>query len=92
MKHAVEIVLTLSATFKASADQQSIDAKTEISLSLDMTTYFHKSRPEGPRCVCSMLCVCTLDGLNAEHKFRVCVNRMSLYGRMSHHFHCTVNY
>ncbi len=42
MKHAVEIVWTLSATFKASADQQSIDAKTEISLSLDMTTYFHK--------------------------------------------------
>ncbi len=42
MKHAVEIILTLSATFKASADQQSIDAKTEISLSLDMTTYFHK--------------------------------------------------
>ncbi len=27
MKHAVEIILTLSATFKGSADQQSVDAK-----------------------------------------------------------------
>ncbi len=42
MKHAVEIFLTLSATFKGSADQQSIDAQTEISFSLDMTTYFLK--------------------------------------------------
>ncbi len=42
MKHAIEIILSLSATFKALADQQSIDAKTEISLSLDMTTYFFK--------------------------------------------------
>ncbi len=42
MKHAVEIILTLSATFKGSADQQSVDGKTEISLSLDMTTYFLK--------------------------------------------------
>ncbi len=42
MKHAVEIILTLSATFKGSADQQSVDAQTEISLSLDMTTCFHK--------------------------------------------------
>ncbi len=41
MKHT-EIILTLSATFKGSADQQSAEAKTEISLSLDMTTYFHK--------------------------------------------------
>ncbi len=29
-KHAVEIIFTLSATFKGSADQQSVDAKTEI--------------------------------------------------------------
>ncbi len=28
MKHAVEIISTLSATFKASADQQTVDAKT----------------------------------------------------------------
>ncbi len=24
------------------------------------------------RCVFTAVCVCTLDGLNAEHKFRVC--------------------
>ncbi len=35
-------------------------------------------------CVCSLLCVCTLDGLNAEHKFRVWV---TILGRMSCHFH-----
>ncbi len=32
--------------------------------------------------VCSLLCVCTLDGLNAEHKFRVWV---TILGRMSRH-------
>ncbi len=31
-------------------------------------------------CVCSLLCVCTLDGLNAEHKFRVWV---TILGHMS---------
>ncbi len=30
MKHAVEIILTLSATFKGSADQQSVNAKTYL--------------------------------------------------------------
>ncbi len=30
MNHTVEIILTLSATFKGSADQQSIDAKTSL--------------------------------------------------------------
>ncbi len=35
------------------------------------------------RCVCSLLCVCTLDGSNAEHKFRVWV---TILGRMSRHF------
>ncbi len=42
MKHAVEIILTLITAFKASADQQSVDAQTDISLSLDITTYFLK--------------------------------------------------
>ncbi len=32
--------------------------------------------------VCSLLCVCTLGGLNAEHKFRVGV---TILGRMSLH-------
>ncbi len=41
MTHAVEIILTLSATFKGRAPQ-SDDAQTDISLSLDMTTYFLK--------------------------------------------------
>ncbi len=36
-------------------------------------------------CVYSLLCVCTLDRLNAEHKFRVWV---TILGRMSRHFHC----
>ncbi len=35
--------------------------------------------------VCSLLCVCTLDGLNAEHEFRVWV---TVLGRMSHHLKC----
>ncbi len=42
MTSAVEIILTLSTTFKGSVYQQSVDAKTEISLSLDMTTCFLK--------------------------------------------------
>ncbi len=32
------------------------------------------------------VCVCTLDGLNAEHQFRVWV---TILGRMSRHFHIT---
>ncbi len=35
-------------------------------------------------CVCSLLCVCTLDGINAEHKFQVWV---TILGHMSRHFH-----
>ncbi len=42
MTRVIEIIFTLSATLKGSADQQSIDAQTEISLSLDMTTCFLK--------------------------------------------------
>ncbi len=34
-------------------------------------------------CVFTAVCVCTLDGLNAEHKFRVWV---TILGRMSHQF------
>ncbi len=37
--------------------------------------------------VCSLLCVCTLDGLNAEHEFRVWV---TILGRMSRHFIITL--
>ncbi len=47
MTHAVEIILTLSATFKASADQQIVDAQIEISLSLDMTTKISINSLEG---------------------------------------------
>ncbi len=39
-------------------------------------------------CVCSLLCVCTMDGLNAEHKFRVWV---TILGRMSRHFSLSQN-
>ncbi len=35
-------------------------------------------------CVCSLLCVCTLDGINADHKFWVWV---TILVRMSCHFH-----
>ncbi len=40
------------------------------------------------RCVYSLLCVCTLDGLNVEHKFRVWV---TIFGRMSRHFHFSLS-
>ncbi len=44
----------------------------------------HKWLPTAPgvcsQCVCSLLCVCNLDGLNAEPKFRVWV---TILGRMS---------
>ncbi len=44
----------------------------------------HKWLPTAPGvCVCSLLCVCTLDGLNVEHKFRVWV---TILGCMSRHF------
>ncbi len=50
----------------------------------------HKWLPTAPgvclRCVCSLLWVCTLDGLNAEHKFRVWVTKL---GHMSRHFKFT---
>ncbi len=35
-------------------------------------------------CVCVCVCVSTLDGINAEHKFRVWV---TILGHMSRHFH-----
>ncbi len=38
MKHAVEIILTLSATFKGSADQQCVDSKTDFAF-----LYIHDS-------------------------------------------------
>ncbi len=42
------------------------------------------------QCVCVFtVCVCTLDGLNAEHEFRVWV---TILGRMSRHFHLKVLY
>ncbi len=44
----------------------------------------HKWLPTAPG-VCSLLCVCTLNRLNAEHKFRVWV--LDILGRMSLHFH-----
>ncbi len=45
----------------------------------------HKWLPTAPGCVwcvCSLLCVCTLDGLIAEHELRVWV---TILGRMSLH-------
>ncbi len=42
----------------------------------------HKWLPSPPG-VCSLLCVYTLDGLNAEHEFQVWV---TILGRMSLHF------
>ncbi len=49
MKHAVEIILTLSATFKGSADQQSVDAKTDfIFLGHDnLFSQIYMTQPEG---------------------------------------------
>ncbi len=39
-------------------------------------------------CVCSLLCVCTWIGINAEHKFRVCI---TILGHTSRHFHFYFN-
>ncbi len=49
MKHAVEIILTLSATFKSSADQQSVDAKTDFAfLGHDnLFSQIYMTQPEG---------------------------------------------
>ncbi len=49
-----------------------------------LSTLNNKTEAHCSGCVCSLLCVCTLDGLNAEHKFRVWV---TILGRMSRHFH-----
>ncbi len=62
-----------------------LNTMTEVPLSKALQ---HKWLPTAPGvcswCVCSLLCVCTLDGLLAEHKFRVWV---TILGRMSRHFH-----
>ncbi len=49
MTHAVEIILTLSTTFKGSADQQSVDAKTDFAfLGHDnLFSEIYLTRPEG---------------------------------------------
>ncbi len=49
MKHAVEIILTLSDTFKGSADQQCVNAKTDFAfLGHDnLFSQIYMSRPEG---------------------------------------------
>ncbi len=49
MKHAVEIILTLSATFKGSADQQSVDAKADFAfLGHDnLFSQIYMTQPEG---------------------------------------------
>ncbi len=49
MKHAVEIILTLSATFKGSADQQSIDAKTDFAFfgHSNLFSQIYMTQPEG---------------------------------------------
>ncbi len=49
MKHSVEIILTLSATFKGLADQQSVDAKTDFAfLGHDnLFSLIYMTQPEG---------------------------------------------
>ncbi len=49
MKHAVEIILTLSATFKGSADQQCVNAETDFPfLGHDnLFSQIYMTRPEG---------------------------------------------
>ncbi len=49
MKQAAEIILTLSATFKGSADQQSVDAKTDFAfLGHDnLFSQIYMTQPEG---------------------------------------------
>ncbi len=49
MKHAVEIILTLSATFKGSADQQSVDVKTDFAFRGhdNLFSQIYMTQPEG---------------------------------------------
>ncbi len=49
MKHSVEIILTLSATFKGSADQQCIDAKTDFAFpgQDNLFSQIYMTRPAG---------------------------------------------
>ncbi len=49
MKHAVQIILSLSATLKGSADQQSVDAKTDFAfLGHDnLFSQIYMTQPEG---------------------------------------------
>ncbi len=49
MKRAVQIILSLSATFKGSADQQSVDAKTDFAfLGHDnLFSQIYMTQPEG---------------------------------------------
>ncbi len=55
MTHAVEIILTLSTTFKGSADQQSVDTKTDFGfLGHDnLFSEMYMTRPEGQTSVIS---------------------------------------
>ncbi len=48
-EQAAEIILTLSATFKASADQQSVDAKTDFAIlgHDNLFSQIYMTRPEG---------------------------------------------
>ncbi len=46
MEHPVEIILTLSATFKGSADQQCVDAKTFLGHD-NLFSQIYMIRPEG---------------------------------------------
>ncbi len=59
MKHAVEIILTLSATFRGSADQQSVDAKTDFAfLGHDnLFSQIYMTRPEDAKSISLIRCL-----------------------------------
>ncbi len=94
MKHAVEILWTLSTTFKASADQQSVDTQTEISLSLlghdNLFSQIYMTRPEGQTQVIdqsiSLICLGLLSAnllasvqISMLHNIRIKMRFMSRY-------------
>ncbi len=61
-----------------------LNTTTEVPLSKAPNPQLLPGRRSTAPGVCSLLCVCTLDGLIAEHRFRVWV---TILVRISRHFH-----
>ncbi len=73
-EQAAEIILTLSATFKGSADQQSVDAKTDFAfLGHDnLFSQIYMTRPEGQTRV-----ITRAQSISLSLSFAVCLGLLS---------------